>query len=545
MRASSATALLLLTLLGCPPTSRVVDLRPDTGDPPQPDDSAISPSISLSASSVDFGSVGVGEHHEKSLVIVNVGDGTLSIEEAEVSDADSPFGVEQLEQPLLASEAQTELVLAFEPSNHGPVNGTLIIRSDDPLQPTVSVDLNGEGVAPELQVEPSELSLGPTWIGCDASARLTLYNTGNEGLLINAVEFEVASDELLLELAEVTNGPLPWSLAADANLDLGVVTHTPVDDRSDAGFLIVGSSDSRVEDLRVDVGGEALAWAEASDSFTVPTGVVDVVLVIDRSTSMDVHLGGVLDALPQLVVGLADRGLDLQLAAVVDDDGCVNGELPWLEASHSGSEVSGALAEMTTTDGGSTLTERAFLLLQAVFEADNLASGGCNEGLLRSASALHLVGVSDEPEQSPGAWSDHLASLRSLRADPDLMVVHAIGGDDAGCGDGAFDGFDDAVDATGGSLVSLCSDDLEGDLDAMAATMAGVAGDPDSEGPYAISEQPVAASITVSVDGTTQLEGWSYDAGTNSIGFEPAHAPSPGALLEVGYAVQPDDCSQL
>jgi hypothetical protein len=544
VRASSATALLLLTLLGCPPTSRVVDLRPDTGQPSQPDDSAIFPSISVSASSVDFGSVGVGEHHEKSLVIVNVGDGTLSIEEAELSAADSPFSVEQLEQPLLASDAQTDLVLAFEPVTHGPVNGTLIIRSDDPMQPTVSVDLNGEGVAPALQVEPTELSLGPTLIGCEASARLTLYNTGNEGLLINAVEFEVASDELVLELAEVTNGPLPWSLAADADLDLGIVTHTPVDDRSDAGYLIIGSADSRVEDLRVDVGGEALAWAEATDSFTVPTGVVDVVIVVDRSTSMDVHLGGVLDGLPVLVAGLVDRGLDLQLAAVVDDDGCVNGALPWLDASHSSGEVSGALAEMVATDGGSTLTERAFLLLQAVFEVDNLASGGCNEGLLRTGSALHLVGVSDEPEQSPGSWSDHLASLQGLRADPDLLVLHAISGDDAGCGDAPFDGFSDAVDATGGGSVSLCSEDLAGDLDALAGVMAGVAGEPESEGPYALAQVPVAASIVVQVDGTTQLEGWSYDPGGNSIDFEPAHAPSPGALVEVGYAVQPDDCSQ-
>jgi hypothetical protein len=544
VRSCSATALLLLALLGCPPTPHVVDLRPDTGQPPRPDDSRIEPSISVSASSVDFGSVGVGEHHEKSLIIVNVGDGALSIEQAEVSDPDSPFGVVRLEQVQLASDEDTELVLAFEPATHGAANGTVHITSDDPLRPTVSVDLNGVGVAPELRVEPSELSLGPTWIGCEASARLTLYNAGNEGLLINAVDFEAASDELILELAEVTNGPLPWSLASGADLDLGVVTHNPVDARSDAAFLIVGSSDSRVEDLRVDVGAEALAWAEATDGFTVPTGVVDVVLAVDRSDSMNTHLAAVRAALPSLVAGLADRGLDLHLAVVVDDDGCVNGALPMLDGGETSGETTSALEDMLAPDGTGALTERAFLLLQAAFSNDNLEPGGCNEGLLRAVSALHLIGVSDEPEQSPGSWTEHLTSLRTLRADPDQLVLHAIAGDDAGCGEGAFDDFTDAVDATGGSLVSLCSDDLELELDGMAAAIASVSGDPESEGPYTLLQVPVAASIELRVDGSTQLEGWSFDAASNSVSFDPAHAPGPGSELLVSYAVQPGDCTE-
>jgi hypothetical protein len=271
---------------------------------------------------------------------------------------------------------------------------------------------------------------------------------------------------------------------------------------------------------------------------------VDVVIAVDRSESMDVFLAEVIAALPTLLAGLADGGMDVQLAAVVDDDGCVNGELPWIDGSYSSDDAEAALEDMVVHHGGSVLSERAFLLLQEALNEDKVGAGGCNEGLLRTGAALHLLGISDEDEQSPGAWGDHMATLQALGADSGSVVFHAVSGDDEGCGVAAFEGFEDAVDATGGSLVSLCTDDWSGELDAMAATMAEVSGDPQTEGPYVLSQQPVAASISVRVDDTTVSEGWSWTEEGNSLTFEAVYAPSPGSVVGIDYAVLPEACTQ-
>jgi hypothetical protein len=542
LRALASLAALLILAAGCPLEPRVVDLRPDTGS--GPGDSALVSEIGISSSDLDFGDVAVGEHHEKSVEIFNIGQATLQILEVEVSEQGSPFSFEQLETAWIEPSQSAILTLAFEPITHGHANGTLNIRSDDPDQPVLSVDLNGQGLAPALSVEPGELALGPSWIGCSVTERLVLVNEGNAGLRVDAVDFESATDELQLDLATLANGALPWTLGAESTLELGTVSYAPEDERDDYAYLTIGTSDDRIDALRVDVWGQGRAWDSVRDRFVVPLGTVDVLLAVDRSSSMDGFVEGLLAALPALVSGLDGQGMDLRLAAVVDDDGCVNGDVPWLDGGGSASQNEDAIAAMIAPDGSATLSERAFLLLQAATDASNLGAGGCNEGLIREHAAIHLIGVSDEPEQSSGVWSDHVASLQALHSDPSQVVFHAIAGDDDGCGLGAYEGFEDAVDLSGGAMLSLCSEDLAGELADLAFAIAALAGPTESAGPYALTQQPVVASIELRVDDATVTEGWSYDSDSNSVSFEPVMAPSPGASVEVRYASRPQDCDQ-
>ncbi len=531
----------VLLLCACPLSPRTVDLRPDSGDPVLPGDTQSGPALRVSTDSLDFGSVGVGTQHEKTLTVDNVGDGTLEILDLEIELGDAPFAEAGITAVEVEPGEQSRITLIFEPVADGPSNTALLIHSNDTDQPTYAVDLNGQGVAPVLEVDPAELALGPLWIGCEASERLWLYNAGGEGMLINAADLESDSDELLFTLAESSNGPLPWSLGAEGTLELGTVAYTPVDARSDVAYLTVGSSDERVEEVRVDIAAQAEAWEQVQESFVVPTGEVDVVVALDRSTSMDVYMAGVIEAVPLLVEALAEQGLDFQLAIGVDEDGCVNGAAGWIDASFDSDDVEDAVEAMIAAGGGAgSLHERAFTLLQRVLSVTNLGAGGCNEGLHRDGSALHLLGISDEPEQSAGNWEDHVSTLEGLASDPSSVVFHAIAGDDHGCGEGAFDPFDDAVAASGGALVSLCTDDWSGAMSDVAA----VVGDVDTQGPWILAQQPVVASISVSVDEVEQLSGWSFDDKSNGVTFDPDHAPSPGALIAVDYALQPKDCGQ-
>jgi hypothetical protein len=72
-------------------------------------------------------------------------------------------------------------------------------------------------------------------------------------------------------------------------------------------------------------------------------------------------------------------------------------------------------------------TERAFTLFEACLEQSE--PGGCNEGLLRPDADLHLVGISDEPEQSEHAWDHYLPLFEGYLADHSKLVVHGVGAD--------------------------------------------------------------------------------------------------------------------
>jgi hypothetical protein len=537
---SAWPALVLLALLGCPAVPDVVDLRPDTGQPPPTEDTDLAPAIRTSSDSLGFGEVAVGDTLAKTLIIDNIGASPLSLQGLEIDGGPGPFAWEQLEEVQLPAGGEARLDLTFSPSTHGSASATLIIHSDDPDDPSVSVELGGVGVAPELAVEPAEVLLGSAPIGCELEQRLVVHNRGNEAVSINAVDFQGSSAELLLELAELLNGPLPWNLPAEDAMDLGTVLYTPVDEEADSAYLVVLGSDERLAPLRVDVSGVGQSDAWVSDAWVVAHGVVDLIIALDSSPSMDEHGGGVLAGLPSLVEGLVSRGVDLQLAIVVDDDGCVNGDSPWIDGLAGEDGVYDSLVAMATHHGGTLLAERAFLLLRSTLE--EAASGGCNEGLTRAGSGLHLLGISDEPEQSAGTWKEHLAALQVLHDDPAAVTLHAIAGDGSGCGQGAFGDFDEAVAATGGVALSLCSEDWAGDLDTLAAAVAAAAGAPAVEGPYTLSAQPVVASLTVRVDGATRSDGWSYDGIRNSVSFDAEHAPDPGSSVELRYAAQPEDC---
>ncbi len=535
----------MLLACGCPLSPRTVDLRPDTGDRSATRDTQRAADLELSTLSVDFGSVAVGDEHTKTLTIDNIGDATLVLEDFELEDASAPFAVGEPSEVSIPPGEQSRVDLIFEPVAHGHDNTALLIHSNDDVQPTTSVDLNGDGIAPVLEVEPGAVELGPVWIGCDDSQRLVLYNAGGEGMLISAAELESDSDELAFALAEATNGPLPWSLGAGSTLELGSLAYQPVDTREDEAYLTVASADLRVEEVRVDVQALAQAWEQVQDAFVVPFGQAEVVVALDRSQSLDPYLEQVRAALPLLVAALEEQGVDYQVAVVVDDDGCVNGELGWIDTSLDTNDVEDAVLSMSLQDGGSAaLAEKAFLMLEQALSADNTEGGGCNEGMLRAGAALHLLGVSDEREQSSGSWQDHATALENLASDPSLVRFHAIAGDDAGCGMEAFEPFDNAVAASGGVQVSLCSDDWEGDMAALAANMAELLGPVDTQGPWSLSQQPVEGSITVSTDEVQQLNGWSYDGETNGVMFDPEHAPAPGATIAIDYAAQPEDCSQ-
>jgi len=104
------------------------------------------PDVTLSASSLAFGSVRTDRTDTRTLTVTNDGDATLTVSGVSITGSSAfsaPTG-----GFTLAPDASRNLTVTFAPSSTGAASGTLTVASDDPDQSTVSVALSGTGTRP-------------------------------------------------------------------------------------------------------------------------------------------------------------------------------------------------------------------------------------------------------------------------------------------------------------------------------------------------------------------------------------------------------------
>jgi hypothetical protein len=150
---------------------------------------AASQQISLSSSSVNFGSIVVGSQGASSLTISNTGGSDLTI--SGVAIAGTGFGFSGITTPKVISAGQSSAVsLSFSPTTAAAATGSLTITSNDPANPTMTVALSGTGTAAPtgtLQANQSSLSFGNVGTGTSSVKQITLTNTGTGSLQITGI----------------------------------------------------------------------------------------------------------------------------------------------------------------------------------------------------------------------------------------------------------------------------------------------------------------------------------------------------------------------
>ena len=521
----------------------VVGCKPEA-TPPQGDASPWvepdPPELVAAPEQVEFGDVevdGAGASRAEVLQLVNAGESTLYLEALELAGGEDGVFEISLVSGVAVEPLEAGVVnLTFTPSTAGTFADTLLVRSNDPAQPVLEVPLQGTGLAPVLGAEA--VDFGSTWVGCSLQQTATLGNVGNEELVITAValtaEAEIFSLDLLLE---ESNGELPWTLEPGEAVEVQV-GYAPLLAGSDTASLLIGSTDPVTPEATVALLGEADVHHEQTDRWELAEpGVVDILVAVDRSISPTSYLERVHEHADALVHNLLLREADFQLAATVEDDGCINGDHLFIDETFASSDAP-AVVESMINWGGSygSNSERGFMLLEAAVGASSV--GGCNEGLVRDDAALHLVLVSDEAEQSVNNYSYYVSLFQSLKADPAQVVIHAIGGDyPGGCYSAhAFTGAYEATVATGGQFLSICATDWDASMETLAlATTSWV--DPRK---FELSDWPVLATLTVTVDGVPVTSGWTYNPTDNSVEFDEGQEPAPGSVVELTYATYAD-----
>jgi len=102
------------------------------------------PKLSLSATSLSFGNVTLGQISDLPLTVSNIGTAPLTVN---LAVAGAGYVLTTPASFTLAAGASQTVTVRFAPTNAAASSGSLTINSNDPSHPSVSVSLSGSGVA--------------------------------------------------------------------------------------------------------------------------------------------------------------------------------------------------------------------------------------------------------------------------------------------------------------------------------------------------------------------------------------------------------------
>jgi hypothetical protein len=141
--------------------------------------------------STEFGDVCAGTQAEKNVSVCNVGQFNLAVTGVAFDPACSDFTLINSPFPATVSpDSCLDVTIRFTPTAAGPKDCTLVINSDDPDTPTVSLDVTANTPASSIDVAP-DLAFRPEVIqsigDCSTPRPFVISNTGTCNLTITSV----------------------------------------------------------------------------------------------------------------------------------------------------------------------------------------------------------------------------------------------------------------------------------------------------------------------------------------------------------------------
>jgi hypothetical protein len=144
------------------------------------------PTIVVDPTSIAFGSIRVSQSDTKPVTITNAGLANLVV--SSISDPGGPFTVvNKPALPLTIASAQSVTInVRFAPTTTGPASASFTIASNDPVTPSVTVNLSGTGVGtpvPNLETSPIFIDFGTS----TTPVMLDIKNTGEADLVVPSI----------------------------------------------------------------------------------------------------------------------------------------------------------------------------------------------------------------------------------------------------------------------------------------------------------------------------------------------------------------------
>ena len=344
-----------------------------------------------------------------------------------------------------------------------------------------------ETPASVVQVDPEAFDLGAMDPRCPVDLEVSLSASGaiDPGLCtVTAPEgWTVSPESFELSSGERRSVQLSWDGSLE---DPSGELHFDFEEHESLSVPLAALPELPQDSVSVDLG-------RRSDA--------DLLLVVDRSCNMD-DMALLEPSWPVFRSHLADSGIALRMASVVEDDGCVLGDPVVLDGSLSDEAFRAALWSQQNWSGSwGIYTEKLLALASIALSAE------CNAELVQGSAPLHVLAFSDEPDQSDMEWSAYVEQM-ALHTEPGVpFTVHGIGKDSEECQIAQwYTGVLEATESTGGVFLDFCTEDWDAALTELA------------DGIVEASRRVVLASLpefegelqTVST-GAGELTGWSLE----------------------------------
>lgn len=212
--------------------------------------------LTANPSTVNFGTLVVGNNQTISETLTNSGGSSLKISAASASGAG--FSISGLTLPATLNSGQSvSFSVKFAPSSTGSANGSVTITSDG-SNPTLTIPLSGNAVADgSVTANPTSIAFGSVVVGSSQTTTQTLTNSGGSNLKITGASASGSG-------FSVSGITLPVTLSAGQSTSFSV-KFTPTSSGSATGNLSI-TSDGSNPTLNVPLSATGVADGAVSAS---------------------------------------------------------------------------------------------------------------------------------------------------------------------------------------------------------------------------------------------------------------------------------------
>ena len=480
--------------------------------------------IEVSPSELEFGLLSQGEAEVGTFTIHSVGTADLHVDDVLIDGGIGAFTLVEADFGfMLPPGASQEVEVVFSPMAVDRNDGEAVVFSNDYTIPEVGVGLYGYGAVPERSISPDPYDFGETYAGCVHEGDLELSNVGTDTLEVHSIVH--AGDDFTLTQAHA----LPLSLEPGESILLGM-DFTPSSDSTSQGTIRVNSNEPQIQRMATQSGRGKYAGEMTDEWELLENPPSDIIFLIDRSCSMNDDANRLSSNFSQFITNLNSFTTNWRVMVVTQDSGCNHSGILTSSSPNYAQRFTDAVNPLSWHNLSSPNSYTEALLTPAAAAVEQTDPGECNDGFMRPNAMLHIVMVSDEPEQSPTAWSDLVTQIMNKKGNASLTRLSAIAGDyPNGCSTAdAGTGYYEAVNYTGGAFLSICSTGWNGYMQNLAEVST-------SQGTFGLSGSPVEGTISVKVNGSmVQADRWTYESGTNAVVFNWG-IPEGGDTIEITY----------
>ncbi len=219
------------------------------------------PEITLSETTLAFGSVFVDSSSSDTFFIKNDGNALLTV--SAIASDNAEFSVSPVSASVAAGDSQL-VTVTFTPSATGVQAATVTVSSDDSDEPALTVNLSGEGTnpaTPEITLSDTTLSLGSVSVGSSGNGIFSIRNDGGIALIVPSI----ASDNAVFTVSPNTASIAP------GDSQLVTVTFAPLAAGAQSGVISISSGDLDEGLVTVAVSGTGVASAEPEITLSATT----------------------------------------------------------------------------------------------------------------------------------------------------------------------------------------------------------------------------------------------------------------------------------